>query len=88
MFYINSSGVLTELNHENGGDVQISSINIDSDGLHVKVNHKNHGMYFENNLVILSGVQSDIKPTKLSSSYEIGSVGSISIEDSTNFTVL
>ena len=85
MFYINSSGVLTELNHENGGDVQISSINIDSDGLHVKVNHKNHGMYFENNLVILSEVQSDIKPTKLSSSYEIGSVGSISIEDSTNF---
>ena len=86
VFYTNSSGVLTELNNENGGDVQISSINVDSDGLHVKVNHKNHGMYFEDNLVRISGAQSDVKPTKLSSAYNVDSVGSISVDDSTSFT--
>jgi hypothetical protein len=29
-----------------GGDVQISSVMLKNDGLHIKVNHKNHGMYF------------------------------------------
>lgn len=36
-----------------------------NDGLHLKVSSKNHGMYAQNNYVRLSGVQSDIPPTKL-----------------------
>ena len=86
ILYTDNSGVTAELDAANGGNVQATSIDVDFDGLHVKINHKNHGMYFENNLVRLSGVQSDIKPTKLSSPYKIGSVGSIFVEDATNFT--
>ena len=86
IFYTNNSGITTELNYSNGGDVQISAINVDSDGLHVKVNHQNHGMYFDNNLVKISGAQSDIKPTKLSSAYDVGSVGAISVDSAVNFS--
>lgn len=38
-----------------------------SDGLHLKINTKNHGLYPENSIVKISDVQSDILPTKLSS---------------------
>ena len=62
----NSSGIKTELGYVNGGDVTISSIDVESDGLHIQVNHKNHGMYSTQNRVKLSDVQSDIKPSKLS----------------------
>ena len=51
LFYTNSSGIKTELGYVNGGDVQISSIDVESDGLHIKVNHKNHGMYSTQNRV-------------------------------------
>ena len=34
------------------GNVQISTINEITDGLHIKVNHQNHGMYFTDNRVI------------------------------------
>ena len=51
IFYTNDLGNLVELDASNGGGVLVSSVNVDSDGLHVKVNHKNHGMYFEDNLV-------------------------------------
>ena len=47
IFYTNNLGNLVELDESNGGGVLVSSVNVDSDGLHVKVNHKNHGMYFE-----------------------------------------
>ena len=41
----------------------ISSIDVESDGLHIQVNHKNHGMYSTQNRVKISDVQSDIKPS-------------------------
>ena len=83
--YINSSGITTNLNYSSGSNVQITNITTVNDGLHIKVNHKNHGMYSSDNYVILSNIQSDIKPTKLSIAYQADSVGSISIDDSTNF---
>ena len=86
LFYTNNLGNLVELDESNGGGVLVSSVNVDSDGLHVKVNHKNHGMYFEDNLVKIAGAQSDIKPTKLITPYQIGSVGSISVEDASQFS--
>ena len=36
LFYTNSSGIKTELGYVNGGDVQISSIDVESDGLHIQ----------------------------------------------------
>ena len=83
--YTNSSGITTELNYSVGGNVQVSSIIVDSDGLHAKVNHQNHGMYFSNNLVKISGVYSDIKPTKLSVAYDSASTGGISVDDASQF---
>lgn len=84
--YTNSSGLTTTLNSLSGGNVQISDINIESDGLHIVANHKNHGMYFDDNYVRISGVESDIAPTKLTSDYAFDSVGSILIADSSNFS--
>tara|TARA_B100001109_G_scaffold41369_1_gene32690 strand:- start:9145 stop:16611 length:7467 start_codon:yes stop_codon:yes gene_type:complete len=85
--YINNSGITTELNFENGlgGDVQVTSNNVISDGLHVKVNHKNHGMYSHENKVTLSGAISDIKPTKLNVAYNVDSTGGISVSDPSQF---
>ncbi|MGA1048636.1 MAG: hypothetical protein ACO3UU_11550, partial [Minisyncoccia bacterium] len=75
----------TTLNSSFGGNVQISDINIDNDGLHIIVNHKNHGMYFEDNYVKISGVESDISPSKLTSPYTYQDTGSILVADSSNF---
>ena len=84
--YINNSGSLTTLNASSGGNVQISDINVDSDGLHIIVNHKNHGMYFNDNYVKISGVESDVPSTILTSQYSYQDTGSILINNSANFT--
>jgi hypothetical protein len=70
----------------NGTGVFVSEIIEESDGRHVKIDHKNHGMYFEDNLVAISNVQSDIKPTKLSIQLAADSTGSISVDDSSIFS--
>jgi hypothetical protein len=83
--YINNSGITTDLNQSSGGNVLISSINTVSDGLHINVNHRNHGMYFDTNYVEISNVQSDILPTKLTSAYNSDSNSAILVDNSTNF---
>jgi len=82
--YINNSGLTTTLNSSSGGNVQISDINVDSDGLHILVNHKNHGMYFDDNYVRISGAESDIPPTKLTAQFLTGTT--INVEDTSNFS--
>ena len=42
--------------------------NINYDGLHLKVNNKNHGIYSTNNVVRIKNMKSDLKTTKLSTS--------------------
>ena len=92
LMYVNSSGITTELNSSGatglgtGGDVQISTINIDSEGTHFKVNHQNHGMYFSENSVAISGVIPDIKPTKLTAEYNSGSTSAIAVASGTQFS--
>jgi len=65
--------------------VALSDISVTSDGLHIKVNHKNHGMCTSHSSVLLSGIQPDIPATRLLDSYEKTSTDSIVISDSTNF---
>ena len=70
--------------------MQVASNNLISDGLHLKVNHKNHGMYSDKNKVTISGAISDIKPTKLTgalSSISPSNLTSlaISVEDASDF---
>ena len=84
--YTNSLGVTTTLNASTGGGVFINSIETISDGLHIKVNHQNHGMYSDENYVTLSNIQSDINPTKLSIAYNSNSTGAISVDSATNFS--
>ena len=92
LFFVNSSGISTELNSSGsvglgtGGDVQITNIQTESDGLHFKVNHQNHGMYFSDNSVSISGVLPDIKPTKLTAEYSFTSTSQIAVGSATTFS--
>ena len=83
MNYFNSVGAAQTLNNDlpgaPGGDVQISSIVTINDGLHMNISHQNHGMYFTNNSVILSGVKPDIKPTTLTAAYPADSTSGITV---------
>jgi hypothetical protein len=85
--YDNNSGNNVELNLSSGGNVQISNIEVVYDGLHILVNHANHGMYFDDNYVTLSNIQSDIIPTKLSSVYSSDLTSALSVENSSSFSI-
>ena len=86
MQYTNNSGITTTLNASTGGNVTLSSINVVNDGLHVKVNHQNHGMYFSDDLVNISGVLPDIKPTKLTAEYDAAATCGITVDIASNFS--
>ena len=92
LMYVNSAGITTELNSSGsaglgtGGDVQLSTINIDNDGTHFTVNHQNHGMYFVDNMVKISGVLPDVRPTKLTAEFASGSTGGIAVGGATTFS--
>ena len=85
--YINSSGITTELNYPIGGGVLIPAdgIRTISDGLHIKVNHKNHGMHASENSVIINNVRSDIKPVNLTSDYSSSATTEIFVDNTTSF---
>ena len=89
MMYVNSSGITTELNYGIpggvGGDVQITSLNTISDGLHINVDHQNHGMYYTQNSVKISGISPDVKPTTLSVAYPADSTDGILVAAGATF---
>lgn len=73
----------TDLNGT-GANVNVSYVNIASeieDGLHFKVNHKNHGMYGLNNDLIIQNVYTDLPHTALSSNYDKNSTAVIPLSD-------
>lgn len=86
--YINNSGITTDLNSSIGGNVIIPTdgIQTETDGLHIKVNHKNHGMHAGENVVKISNVITDIKPIKLLSDYAKNSTDNILVDSTTNFS--
>lgn len=83
--YINSSGITTFLN---GGGVIIETdgIETESDGLHIKVNHRNHGMHAEENNVVIRDVLPDIKPVKLQENYDKTFTSDLIVDSTANFT--
>ena len=84
--YVTGAGT-TILNYTAGGNVFLSESPVTvTDGLHIKVNQKNHGMYSTQNVVTLNDVQSDVPATTLSSDYDSTSTGSIIVNDGTNFS--
>ena len=83
--YVTGAGV-TVLNYTAGGNVRLSGSPVTvSDGLHIKVNQKNNGMYSTQNTVTFADVGSDVQPTVLSADYDSASTGSISVDDGTDF---
>ena len=84
--YVTGAGT-TILNYAAGGNVWLSGSPVTvTDGLHIKVNQKNHGMHSTQNVVTLNDVQSDVPATTLSSDYDSTSTGSIIVNDGTNFS--
>jgi hypothetical protein len=87
--FFDSSNTLRELNsgtfNETAftGDVTINASTTVSDGLHVKVNHVNHGMNFDDNFVRIVGIRPDIKPTKLTAEYSKSSTDPIAVSSGT-----
>ena len=76
----------TDLNGQAGGNVFLSAAPVTvTDGLHIKVNQKNHGMHSNQNTVTLSDIESDITPTELAADYDSTSTGSIIVDDGTEF---
>jgi hypothetical protein len=75
---------LTDLNSTLGGGVKIESITPDdefSDGLHIRVDHKNHGMHFRSNSLIISGAVGDLDYANLESQYSRQSTDNIVLSD-------
>ena len=74
----------TSLNSTLGGGVLMTSITpdtTDSDGLHVLVNHKNHGMHFKSSNVSITGCYSDIDASNLDIEYDRASNDDILLTD-------
>jgi hypothetical protein len=83
--YVNSIGIRTDLN---GGGVLIldGEIETETDGLHIKVNHRNHAMHAEENNVVIRDVITNVKPVKLLQNYGASETGSISLDSTISFT--
>ena len=67
-------------------NANVKYINTIADGLHFKVNHNNHGMYSDNDVVSLSSLQSDQKPSTTNSSYSASSTDNIVLSSVGIFT--
>lgn len=83
--YINSSGITSEFS-DNTSVVLNSSPRVVTDGLHITVNHLNHGMHSPTNNVIIDNVTSDLQPVKLLSDYDRNSTDDIVVSDTSIFT--
>ena len=86
VMFDNNAGLTTALNAAQGGNVQIFEIEVDNDGQHVVVDHKNHGMYFSNNFVTISDVHTDVQPVKLSQPFDATSTSPLQVDSVNNLT--
>jgi hypothetical protein len=64
----------------------VSSYSSINTGTYLKVSHSNHGMYSENSIVSLSGIESDVAPSILSTEYSSTSTADIKLSNVSNFT--
>jgi hypothetical protein len=90
---INTSGVLNQIQYAGAGNTVTTVTNgfvvysetID-DGLHLKVNHNNHGMYSDLNYVTLFNIESDVAPSTLTAEYNQSSTSEIQLANVGIFT--
>ena len=84
--YNTAVGVATTMNGNFGGNVIITSTpQTVYDGLHFKVNQRNHGMIADVNKVTITKAKSDVSPTTLSEEYSASATGNISVASTANF---
>jgi hypothetical protein len=82
--FINSLGIVTTFSKNS--DVFITSIpTIITDGLHMKVNHFNHGMHSLTNTVTINNIESDFSPSSLSLQYAIDGGDEITLVNSEGY---
>ena len=90
LMYAASTVGITSAVTGNGGEIgafiPASGITTVSDGLHIVVNHKNHGMHHQINRVTISGVESDVPTTKLTAPYANDSTANISVASTSEFS--
>jgi len=84
--YTNSVGLTTALNYSVGGSVSPQTIRVDSDGQHMTVFMRNHGMHNLGNQVTLKGLRGEVATTQLSADYSNTATGSIPVYNSTGYT--
>ena len=71
--YVGSGGTTVV----NGGAIKY--LNTVTDGLHFRVRHQNHGMYSPQDQVELFGVEPDVKPEKVTASFDSSSTSDIKV---------
>lgn len=84
-----TTGITTVLNVTGSSSVinDFEQTSLSEDGLHIKVNHKNHAMHSTTNVVTIQGVKGDFKPTVLTADYANSESGPISIANTIGFEV-
>jgi hypothetical protein len=80
-------GIPTSMNGDFGNIYIVSDgIDVIDDGLHLKINHSNHGMHSPTNQISLKNVFTDRPASIITEDYPTTSVSNIQIEDTTEFT--
>lgn len=82
--YINNIGIASDLQGI-GKNVLANNITTISDGLHIQVKHRNHGMHFSTNKVELADIEPDLSPVKLTSALSATSNNSIDVSSISGF---
>ena len=80
------TSAITGAGGNTGASIPTSGITTVSDGLHILVNHKNHGMHHQTNRVTISDVEGDITPQKLTIAYANNSTAAITVDSVGIFT--
>jgi len=82
--FINSSGITSSLS-DNTNVFVSSTPRVISDGLHIKVNHLNHGMHSLTNTVKISGVFSEENVAEMSATYPVNSSNPLPLDSTIGF---
>ena len=86
--YVNNSGNTVFLNGVGANVlVQTDGITTVDDGLHIRVNHKNHGMHSSTDRVELSNVSGDVTPYRLSLDFSRTSTVQIGLTSTSNYEI-
>jgi len=77
--FMNSTGISTNLN--NGVPASVTNTASNKDGLHIHVDHRNHGMHAVNNKVIISGAVGLTTVTSVTEEYAHNATSAIKVAD-------